>query len=88
MTQRRAVNDENLFALLDGLDVDGPTVVSSVRQPAALKEAVKVAVELGLDANANDATVKALRDPLEAFAQRPAPSAQRPALDAHYSAHP
>jgi hypothetical protein len=79
--RRPAGTDEDLFALLDGLDADGPTVVSSVRQPAALKEAVKVAVELGLDANANEATVQALRDRLEAFAQRRA-------LDAHYSAHP
>jgi hypothetical protein len=81
MKRRPAVTDEDLFALLDGLDADGPTVVSSVRQPAALKQAVRVAVELGLDANANDATVHALRDRLEAFAQRRA-------LDAHYSAHP
>ena len=81
MKRRPAVTDEDLFALLDGLDADGPTVVSSVRQPAALKQAVKVAVDLGLDSNANDATVQALRDRLEAFAQRRA-------LDAHYSAHP
>jgi hypothetical protein len=46
-----------------------------------LKEALKVAVELGLDANANDATVQAVRDRVEAFAQRRA-------LDAHYVAHP
>lgn len=81
MKRRPAVTDEDLFALLDGLDADGPTVVSSVRQPEALKQAVRVAVELGLDANANDATVQALRDRLEAFAQRRA-------LDGHYSAHP
>jgi hypothetical protein len=78
---RSVPRDEDLFGLLDGLDADGPTVVSSVRQPAALKEALKVAVALGLDANANDATVRALRDRLEAFAQRRA-------LDAHYVAHP
>jgi len=81
MKRRRPPNDEDLFALLDELDTDGPTVVSSVRQPAALKEALRLAVELGLDANANDATVQALRDRLEAFAQRRA-------LDAHYKAHP
>ncbi len=78
---RSVPHDEDLFALLDRLDTDGPTVVSSVRQPAALKEALKVAVALGLDANANDATVHALRDRVEAFAQRRA-------LDAHYAAHP
>jgi len=76
-----APRDDDLFALLDRLDDDGPTVVSSIRQPAALKEALKVAVRLGLNANANDATVQALRDRLETFAQRRA-------LDAHYTAHP
>jgi hypothetical protein len=81
MKRRPPPRDEDLFVLLDELDAEGPTVVSSVRQPAALKEALKLAVELGLDANANDATVQAVRDRLEAFAQRRA-------LDAHYSAHP
>ena len=81
MKRRRPPNDEDLFALLDELETDGPTVVSSVRQPAALKEALRLAVELGLDANANDATVQAVRDRLEAFAQRRV-------LDAHYAAHP
>jgi hypothetical protein len=81
MKRRPPPSDEDLFTLLDELDADGPTVVSSVRQPAALKEALRLAVELGLDANANDATVQALRDRLEAFAQRRA-------LDAHYAAHP
>src|SRR3974390_1123956 len=81
MRRRPPPSDEDLFTLLDELDADGPTVVSSVRQPAALKEALRLAVELGLDANANDATVQALRDRLEAFAQRRA-------LDAHYAAHP
>jgi hypothetical protein len=79
--RRPPLRDEDLFALLDELETDGPTVVSSVRQPAALKKALRVAVELGLDANANDATVQAVRDRLEAFAQRRA-------LDAHYAAHP
>ena len=79
--KRPVPRDEDLFALLDRLEADGPTVVSSVRQPAALKEAMKVAVGLGLDANANDATVQAMRDRLEAFAQRRA-------LDAHHTAHP
>ncbi|MDP9073284.1 MAG: hypothetical protein M3N98_03745 [Actinomycetota bacterium] len=82
--KRSVPRDEDLFAWLDRLDIHGPTVVSSVRQPAALKEALKIAVGLGLDANANDATdatVQALRDRLEAFAQRRA-------LDAHYTAHP
>ena len=71
---------ERLFALLDRLEGDA-TVVASVRQPAALREAVKVAVELGLDPTPNDAAVTALRERVETFAQRLA-------LDAHYAAHP
>src|ERR1700722_8000536 len=79
--KRSVPRNEDLFAWLDRFDPHGPTVVSSVREPVALKEALKVAVGLGLDANANDATVQALRYRLEAFAQRRA-------LDAHYAAHP
>jgi hypothetical protein len=69
-----------LVALLDNTGSD-ETVVTSVRQPAALREALKVAIELGLDATANDAAVAALRDRLDTFAQRLA-------LDAHYERHP
>ena len=71
---------DRLFELLDRFDTDA-TVVTSVRQPAAMREAVKVAVALGLDPTPNDAAVAALRDRLESFAQRLA-------LDAHYAAHP
>jgi hypothetical protein len=69
-----------LFELLDATDGE-ETVVTSVRQPAPLREALKLAVELGLDDTANDAAVAALRDRLDTFAQRLA-------LDAHYAAHP
>ena len=71
---------DRLFELLERFDGDA-TVVTSVRQPAALREAVKVAVALGLDPTPNDAAVAALRDRLESFAQRLA-------LDAHYATHP
>ena len=71
---------DRLFELLDRFDTDA-TVVTSVRQPVAMREAVKVAVALGLDPTANDAAVAALRDRLESFAQRLA-------LDAHYAKHP
>lgn len=82
MARRSARNQqiERLFALLERLEGD-VTVVASVRQPAALREAVKVAVELGLDPTPNDAAVAALRERVETFAQRLA-------LDAHYAAHP
>jgi hypothetical protein len=69
-----------LFELLDATEGE-ETVVTSVRQPAPLREALKVAVELGLDETANDAAVAALRDRLDTFAQRLA-------LDAHYEANP
>lgn len=82
MAKRRTVDDRltRLFDLLGGAEAD-ETVVTSVRQPARLREALKLAVELGLDDTANDAAVAALRDRLDAFAQRLA-------LDAHYEAHP
>lgn len=75
-----SVEDE-LFDLLARLDDDEATVVTSVRQPAVLREAVRVAVEAGMDATMNEATVRGLRDRLETFAQRLA-------LDAHYDRHP
>jgi hypothetical protein len=82
MARARKSNEAltRLFRLLDDADTD-ETVVTSVRQPAALREALKVAIELGLDATANDAAVAALRDRLDTFAQRLA-------LDAHYQRHP
>jgi len=81
MTPKRSPRDDDLFALLDRLDGEGQSVVSSVRQPAALRDALRLAVELGLDSSVNDATVHAVRDRLEAFAQRRA-------LDAHYADYP
>ena len=81
MPRQRIPRDSDLFALLDRLDTEGQSVVSSVRQPAALRDALRLAVELGLDSSANDATVHAVRDRLEVFAQRRA-------LDAHYADHP
>ena len=69
-----------LFELLDDLDAS-KTVVTSIRQPAALRDAVRVAVELGMATNPNELSVAALRDRVEAFAQHLA-------LEAHVSAHP
>lgn len=71
---------DKLLGLLDGLD-SSATTVTSVRQPAALREAVKLAVQLGMDANTNDATVHAVRDRVETFAQHLA-------LEAHFRRHP
>lgn len=67
--------------MLDQLDRRADTVVTSTRLPRALHEAVRIAVELGMDSSANDATNRALRDRLDVFAQRLA-------LDAHHRAHP
>jgi hypothetical protein len=71
---------KRLFDLLDRLD-DDRTVVTSVRQPAALRDAMKIAVDAGMDSSPNDASVNAMRDRLETFAQRLA-------LDLHYRQHP
>lgn len=76
-----ATREVELFRWLDRLDRDDESIVTSVRQPAALREALRVAVDLGMDATVNDATVRALRDRLETFAQRMA-------LESHYSQHP
>jgi hypothetical protein len=72
--------DDELYDWLNRLD-ETETVVASLRQPVALREAAKVAVELGMDANVNEALVRALRERLENFARGRA-------LDAHYRAHP
>lgn len=76
---------ETLFALLDELDglgaVETGTVVTSVRQPAALRDALKAAVELGMASNPNEITVAAVRDRVEAFAQQLA-------LEQHFDAYP
>lgn len=64
--------------------LDAPSdasVVSSIRQPAALRRALAVAVSMGWAGSGNDGMNVALRASLEAFAQRAA-------LDAHYEAHP
>lgn len=70
---------DDLVAALD--EPDGPTSVSSVRQPQSLRRAVAAAVELGWVSSANEAQNAGLRGYLEALAQRAA-------LDAHYAAHP
>ena len=68
--------------LIDALEqTDSGSTVTSVRQPRALRRALVVAVEMGWASNANDGLNQALRDQLEAFAQRAA-------LDAHYELHP
>jgi len=70
---------DDLMAALD--DTDGQSTVSSVRQPAALRRALAVAVELGLVSNANEAQTDGLRAHLEALALRAG-------LEAHYAEHP
>lgn len=69
-----------LFELLDALD-DSTSTVTSVRQPTALREAVRIAVELGLADSPNEVTVGAVRGRVEAFAQSLA-------LEEHFAAHP
>jgi hypothetical protein len=69
-----------LFELLDALDESSSTV-TSLRQPAALRDAVRVAVDLGLAESPNEVTVAAVRSRIEAFAQSLA-------LTEHFAAHP
>lgn len=77
-----ATDEARLFELLDRLDGgDDETVVTSVRQPTALRAALRVAVGLGMDTSVNDATLQAVRERVEVFAQRLA-------LESHYARHP
>jgi hypothetical protein len=71
-----------LDELLTALDeAPGDTESTSVRQPVALRRALKTALDMGFAANANEAVNTATRAALEAFAQRAA-------LDEHYALHP
>ncbi len=70
-----------LFEALERLDSDERTVVTSVRQPVALREALTAAVAAGMDVTANEAVVAAVRERIGAFAQRLA-------LDLHYQRVP
>lgn len=70
---------DDLVAALGEADSDSTS--TSVRQPAALRRALKAAVALGFADNANEALNATLRDALEAFALRAA-------LEEHYTAHP
>lgn len=72
---------DRLAALLLELDRDPTTVVTSVRVPRPLRDALGVAVELGYERSVNDALVRAARDRLGWMAQRHA-------LDAHYEQYP
>lgn len=71
-----------LDELLTALDeAPGDTESTSVRQPVALRRALKTALDMGFAANANEAVNTATRAALEAFAQRTA-------LEEHYALHP
>jgi hypothetical protein len=70
---------DDLVAALE--DSDPATTTTSVRQPVALRRALKAAVELGLAPSANDATNESVRIELEHFALRRA-------LDEHYETYP
>jgi hypothetical protein len=70
-----------LFRLLDRLGEGTDSTVTSTRLPTMLYDAVRLAVELGMDTSANDATNQALRDRVEVFAQQLA-------LEEHYRKHP
>ena len=71
---------DELLEILDALD-DSDSTVTSFRQPAALRDAVRLAVELGLAGSPNEVAVDAVRDRVEAFAQSLA-------LEEHFANHP
>lgn len=70
-----------LFEAIQRLHDEDATVVTSVRLPASLREAVRAAVKAGMDDTPNDAMLNAVGDRLAAFAQRLA-------LDLHYERFP
>ena len=72
----------SLQDLVDALDEqESPSRSTSVRQPAALQRALRMAVELGFASSANEGQNSSLRAQLEIFAHRRA-------LDEHYAEHP
>lgn len=76
-----ADDEIKLLAAPQRLADENTTVVTSVRLPAALRDAVNAAVGVGVDATVNDAWVTALRERLETVAQRLA-------FDLHYARFP
>ena len=81
---RTMKHDEKLLReLADALDTldESPATVTSIRQPAGLRRAVRAAVALGWANNANEGAVDALREELLWFYRGKA-------LDAHIREHP
>ena len=73
---------QQLLDLLEESERESPeTTVTSLRLPRALRDAVRLAVQLGLERTVNEASVRSIRDHVAVFAQRRA-------LDEHYAAHP
>jgi hypothetical protein len=72
---------QDLFDLLAAFDQPSESTVTSSRLPTVLHDAVRVAVALGMDTTANDATNQALRERVEAFALHLA-------LEEHFREHP
>lgn len=70
---------ERLIDLLDSVDTE--SVGTSVRLPAALRDAAAVASELGLVSSTSELTTRGLRGELELVAQRAI-------LEAHYEEYP
>ncbi len=74
--------DPRLDRLVDLLAAESDdSVGTSVRLPATLREAVSIAVELGLAESTTELTSHGLRGALESIAMRAV-------LDAHYDEHP
>jgi hypothetical protein len=78
-TREGALIDE-LWRALDEVD-ESPAAVTSIRQPEALRRAMRAAVELGWAKNANEGAVDTLRQELVWFCRDKA-------LEAHVREHP
>jgi hypothetical protein len=83
MTRTTHDEDQLLDELAAALDsfADGPSSVSSIRQPEGLRRAMQAAVSLGWARNANEGVVESLREELTSFCRSRA-------LEAHYREHP
>lgn len=83
MSRSTRREDTLLGELSDALDAihEGPSTVTSIRQPEGLRRAVQAAVALGWAKSANEGTVDALRDELVVFCRERA-------MEAHFREHP
>lgn len=76
-----AATVEDLFVALDSVESDLGTVTTSVRLPSGLRDALRIAVEVGAIESITTGITDSLRQTLEDVALRLV-------LDGHYEQHP